>query len=105
MHPRKRPPYPLVKLISTYCVTQSVYADIALSLGAYLQNRYWPQMKSRGVVVSEMVIEKALIATPRGPQLLRTAVDLIGNTNSAKCCFLTVDVRFSMLVVPQIECH
>ena len=86
-------------------VPQSVYADIALSLGEYLRKRYWPQMRDHSVAVSEMAIEKALIAAPRGPQLLRTIVELDKGENSAKCRFLTVEVKFSNLVNPQNKPH
>ena len=72
---------------------QSVYADIALSLGDYLHGRYWLDVQDYGVVVSDMVIEKALIAAPSGPQLLRTTVDLDSKEKTAKCRFSTVEVR------------
>ena len=60
-------------------------------------------MGNRGVVVSDMVIVKALIAAPRGPQLLRTTVELSRIQGSAKCHFLTVEVKFSILVTGQTE--
>ena len=56
-----------------------MYADIALSLGEYLRDRHWHQLRNRGVVMSDMVIEKALIAAPRGPRVLRMTVELNPN--------------------------
>lgn len=52
-------------------------------------------MESHRVVVAEMVIEKALIAAPKGPQLLQANVELNGNENTAKCSFHTVHVSLS----------
>ena len=72
-----------------------MYADIALSLGSYLKRRHWSHVKKHGIVVADMVIQKALIAAPRGPQLLQTNVELIESERSAKCIFATVDVSFS----------
>ncbi|KAF4446291.1 fusarubin cluster-polyketide synthase [Fusarium austroafricanum] len=41
--------------------TPSVYADIALTLGKYLLERYQPQQKDDMVFVSDMTVSKALI--------------------------------------------
>ena len=57
-------------------------------------------MKNHGVVVADMVIEKALIAAPHGPQLLRTTVELDRTENCAKLVFSTVDVRVSYAILP-----
>lgn len=103
MHAGKKSPYPFTELISANCTMQSVYADIALSLGEYLRDRYWPQMRDHSVVIADMVIEKALIAAPRGPQLLRTTAELNRNQKSAKCRFLTVEVNFPILVTAYTE--
>lgn len=103
MHSGKKNPYLLNELISANCKGQSVYADIALSLGEYLRDRYWPQMRNHCLAIFDMVVEKALIAAPRGPQLLRTTVELNGNQKCAKCRFLTVEVNFSILVIAQTE--
>ena len=71
-----------------------MYADIALSLGEYLKDRYWSHVKNNGIVVADMVIQKALIAAPRGPQLLQANAELIESARCAKCIFSTVDVSF-----------
>ena len=46
-----------------------------------------------------MVIEKALIAAPHGPQLLRTTVELNRAENCAKLVFSTVDVRVPFMIL------
>ena len=71
--------------------TPSVYADMGLSLGDYIKKRYWTQLDRHNVVVADMVIEKALIAAPKGPQYLQANVELDGELKSAKCTFHTVD--------------
>ncbi len=76
---------------------QSVYADIALTLGRYLLDQYQPEMSERQIDVSDMVVEKALIARPAGPQPLRTRAEVDWDTKSAKCKFYSVDVRDSIL--------
>lgn len=78
---------------------QSVYADIALSVGDYLQKRPWCHLKDHKVVVDDMEIEKALIAAPRGPQLLGTFIDMDTNETTANMVFCTVDVRISVFVL------
>ena len=72
--------------------TPSVYADIALSLGQYLQERYWPEVKHLGIDIAEMTIMKALIAAASGTQLLRTAIKLDASKKTAECKFQSVEV-------------
>ena len=74
-------------------IYQSVYAEIALSLGDFLKKRDWSSTKACGVAVTDMVIEKALIAAPRGPQILEVSAELVGVNREAKCTFSTIDVR------------
>ena len=73
-----------------------MYADIALSLGNYLKRRHWSHLKNHGIVVADMVIQKALIAASRGPQLLQANVEMIESERCAKCIFSTVDVSFPL---------
>lgn len=68
---------------------------MGLSLGNYVRKRYWTHLEGHNVVVADMVIEKALIATSKGPQLLQVNVELNGSENTAKCSFQTVDVCLS----------
>ena len=67
---------------------------MAFSLGDYLKNRYWSHVKDHGIVIADMVIQKALIAAPRGPQLLQASMELRKSERCAKCIFSTVDVSF-----------
>ncbi|KAI9689779.1 MAG: Type I Iterative PKS [Bathelium mastoideum] len=72
--------------------TPSVYADIALSLGRYLQERYWPEVSDLGIEVADMTIMKALIAAASGAQPLRTVVKLDASKKTAECRFQSVEV-------------
>jgi iterative type I PKS product template protein len=71
--------------------TPSVYADIALSLGTYLLDRFQPEMKERLVDVSGLTVESALIPHGKGPQLLHTSAKVDWATKSAECMFYSVD--------------
>ena len=77
---------------------QSVYADISLTLGKYLLDKYRPNKGERLVDVSNMVISKALIAKTNGPQPLQTHAEIDWNANSASLRFCTLDV--SIIHVP-----
>lgn len=50
---------------------QSLYADIALTIGDYLLTISDKQFSSVGMAVSDMVVAKPLIATGKGAQLFR----------------------------------
>ena len=72
--------------------TPSVYADIAFTIGKYLLDRFEPPFTERTVDVTDMVIEKALIAHNNGtPQLLRTTAAVDWQTKQASCRFFSVD--------------
>ncbi|KAH8585728.1 conidial yellow pigment biosynthesis polyketide synthase [Bisporella sp. PMI_857] len=71
--------------------TPSIYADIALTMGKYLLDRYRPTIQERLVDVSKMVISKALIAKPQGPQPLQAHANVDWTKNSAELRFLTLD--------------
>ena len=72
---------------------QSVYADIALTIGQYLLDRYQPNMKERLIDVSEMTIEKALVRLPISPQLMRASAMVDWTKKDVICRFLSTDVR------------
>ncbi|ESZ99281.1 PksA [Sclerotinia borealis F-4128] len=94
--------YPLVqghKVNGIPLCTPSVYADIGLSIGRYLLSKYRPAMEEQQIDISNMVIEKALIAQSQGPQLLHTSVDIDWHQKSAKCQFSTVDKNEKPIVV------
>ncbi|OGM39160.1 hypothetical protein ABOM_012237, partial [Aspergillus bombycis] len=73
--------------------TPSIYADIALSMGKYLLERYQPLLEDRLVDVSEMVISKALIAKPQGPQPLQAHVEADWASKQSTVKFVTFDSK------------
>ncbi|KAI4261875.1 MAG: hypothetical protein L6R42_002935 [Xanthoria sp. 1 TBL-2021] len=74
--------------------TPSVYADIALSLGTYLIDRYQPAKQDRLVDVSDMSISKALILKEKaGEQLLQAHSDVDWSSNAATTIFMSFDAK------------
>ncbi|KAL8665034.1 MAG: hypothetical protein Q9202_002590 [Teloschistes flavicans] len=74
--------------------TPSVYADIALSLGAYLLDRYQPTKQERLVNVSDMTISKALILREKiSEQLLQAHADADWASNAATIVFKSFDAK------------
>ncbi|KAA8641742.1 uncharacterized protein ATNIH1004_010681 [Aspergillus tanneri] len=71
--------------------TPSVYADIALTVGKYLLQRYHPEMEDCLIDVSNMTVMKALIAKLEGPQPLRTFVTVDWAAKRAKGRFCSFD--------------
>jgi iterative type I PKS product template protein len=73
--------------------TPSVYADMALSLGKYLVEKYQPQLSDDQLVVDvgDMTISKALIAKPQGPQPLQAHAEVDWTSKEATCKFLSFD--------------
>ncbi|KAK4235627.1 ketoacyl-synt-domain-containing protein [Achaetomium macrosporum] len=74
--------------------TPSVYADMALSLGTYLLDRYRPQQQERLVDVSDMTISKALIlrtGATEQPLQAHAHVDWLSNAASVK--FMSFDSK------------
>lgn len=71
--------------------TPSVYAEMALTVGSYLLDRFKPDMADRLVDVSNMLVEKALIPHSQGPQLLRTSAKVDWSKKSAACVFYSVN--------------
>lgn len=70
--------------------TPSVYADIALSLGTYLLDRYRPNKQERLVDVSDMTISKALILREKvAEQLLQAHADADWTSNAATIKFMS----------------
>ena len=73
--------------------TPSIYADIALSLGTYLLERYHPEQQERLVDVSDMTISKALILKTGAPQqLLQAHTEVDWSSNIATIQFMSFDV-------------
>jgi iterative type I PKS product template protein len=69
--------------------TPSLYADIALSVGRYIQSTHLGALFSKQISVDDMVVEKALIALHTTPQLLQTLVH-INEDQKVRCEFSTV---------------
>jgi len=73
--------------------TPSVYADIALSLGTYLLERYRPNQQESLVDVSDMTISKALILRAGATQqLLQAHAEVDWSSNAAAIKFMSFDV-------------
>ncbi|KAF5010178.1 hypothetical protein FDECE_3671 [Fusarium decemcellulare] len=72
--------------------TPSVYADMALTLGKYLLDRYQPQQKARLVDVSDMTISKALILKDDSvKQPLQAHVEADWSSQSAAVKYMSFD--------------
>ncbi|KAL7623783.1 fusarubin cluster-polyketide synthase [Parahypoxylon ruwenzoriense] len=72
--------------------TPSVYADIALTLGKYLLERYRPDQQENLVDVSDMIISKALILREGAPQqLVQAHSEADWSSNSATIKFMSFD--------------
>ena len=73
--------------------TPSVYADIALSLGTYLLEKYHPDQEESLVDVSDMTISKALILRAGATeQLLQAHAEVDWPSNAATIKFVSFDV-------------
>lgn len=73
--------------------TPSVYADMALTLGKYLLERYQPQKKDDMVVVSDMDITKALILRGDGSkQPVQAHAEADWSSQSVAMKFMSFDV-------------
>lgn len=73
--------------------TPSVYADIALTLGKYLIERYRPGQQERLVDVSDMTISKALILRAgAAQQFLQAHAEVDWPTQTAAIKFMSFDV-------------
>lgn len=87
--------------------TPSVYADIGLVLGDYLMERLRPGRPGL-TVVSDLVVDKALIPHGIGAQLLRSKITLewpakaAGSVKEARCEFYSVDVSLKPCSFPCI---
>ena len=74
--------------------TPSVYADIALSLGTYLLDRYRPNKEERLVDVSDMTVSKALILREKvAEQLLQAHADVDWTSSAATIIFMSFDTK------------
>ncbi|KAK8079429.1 hypothetical protein PG997_007247 [Apiospora hydei] len=70
--------------------TPSVYADMALTLGAYLRGRYQPNQTEKVIDVSDMTISKALILNEQSnKQLLQLHAEADWATQSVTMKFMS----------------
>jgi hypothetical protein len=77
--------------------TPSVYADIALTLGKYLLERYQPQQKDDMVVVSDMTVSKALILHGDGSrQPIQAHAEADWSSRSVSIKFMSFDVSINL---------
>ena len=77
----------------TLWLLQSVYADIALTVGRYIHQRYHAQSPQSHVEVGPMNIQSALVANATGmPQMLRATFELDAGKKTATCKFSSIDV-------------
>ena len=78
--------------------TPSIYADIALTLGTFLLERYRPNQQESLVDVSDMTISKALILrTGVTQQLLQAHAEVDWPSNAAAIKFMSFDVSNPLL--------
>ncbi|PCG99795.1 Acyl transferase/acyl hydrolase/lysophospholipase [Penicillium occitanis (nom. inval.)] len=77
--------------------TPSVYADIAFTLGTYLQ-RYRSAENRKQVTICNMEVERALVAQETSPQWLRTTVEVDWSKETALCSFVSVDSQGTTLL-------
>uniref|UniRef100_A0A0D2XPC8 Uncharacterized protein n=1 Tax=Fusarium oxysporum (strain Fo5176) TaxID=660025 RepID=A0A0D2XPC8_FUSOF len=74
--------------------TPSVYADIALTLGKYILERYQPQKKDDMVVVSDMTVSKALILRGDGSrQPIQAHAEADWSSRSVSINFMSFDSK------------
>ena len=83
--------------------TPAVYADVALSLGTYLLERYRPNQDENLVDVSDMNISKALILRAGATQqLLQIHTDVDWSSNVAAIKFMSFDVSILFTSFPPL---
>ena len=81
--------------------TPSVYADIALSLGTYLLERYRPDQQESLVDVSEMTISKAMILRAGATQqLLQAHAEADWSSNATAIKFMSFNVGIPCASLP-----
>ncbi|KAI3395988.1 hypothetical protein diail_558 [Diaporthe ilicicola] len=75
--------------------TPSVYADIALTLGNYLVEKYQTQLCNDQLVVdvADMQVSKALVAKPQGPQPFQAHAEVDWAAKEARCRFISFDSK------------
>lgn len=77
--------------------TPSVYCDIALSIGHYLRGKSPERWGGSLVEISDMVVERALVAQAQGPQYIRAMADINYGTKSITTGFYSANATGSLL--------
>lgn len=77
--------------------TPSVYCDIALSIGAYLRAKSPELWEGSLVEISDMVVERALVAQAQGPQYLRAVADIHYDTKCITTGFHSANAAGDLL--------
>ncbi|KAL9056770.1 MAG: hypothetical protein Q9162_002741 [Coniocarpon cinnabarinum] len=84
--------------------TPSVYADMALTLGKYLINKYHPGQKQDIVDITDMTIFKALILQAgASQQLLQAHAEVDWSSQSASVKFCSFDVSYFPARMSRVE--
>ncbi|RWA10748.1 hypothetical protein EKO27_g4373 [Xylaria grammica] len=75
--------------------TPSIYADIALTVARYLQNRQGSLTMRKQISIDSLNIEKALVADSTTPRWLQTEIKVLAGTDSMglECQFSSVQVN------------
>jgi hypothetical protein len=73
-----------------------VYADIALTIGNYVVQKYRPSSDEQLVDIGKLSVEKALIAKPKGPQILQTSVKFDLKKGTGHIIFASVNVSITL---------
>ncbi len=79
------------KVLDVPLVTASMYADMVLTMGKYLVDRYRPQMKERLIDVANMVLESPRVAKAESSQLMRVSGKVDWSQRNVSCEFFSVD--------------
>jgi iterative type I PKS product template protein len=70
--------------------TPSVYADIALTVGLYVQRKFPEALRKKQISIANMFIMKALVAVPKESQWLQTRV-FMDKDYATTCTFSTLN--------------
>jgi iterative type I PKS product template protein len=83
--------------------TPSIYADIALTVARYLVKIFPNAFTGKQICIKSMNISKALIAQPKGPQWLRTLVQIEKN-HVVTCQFSSVNDD-GVVIIHHADCE
>jgi naphtho-gamma-pyrone polyketide synthase len=84
---------PLSNIMLPLTSIQSLYADVAQTLGSYLAENYQPDIKHSGIDVCDMMALKPLIVKDEGRQLFRASMKADWITKSAVFKLFSVNLE------------